>query len=106
MIIQADSNQRRAAGILNLYRAKKEWIVDLVRSQHSVRALDYMFRVPISGSPDFITHSGIPKPTAIRILRLLRDDGMVHEIRPSSDRRPATLAFPELLDIAEGRRVF
>ena len=103
---QADSNQRKAAGILDLYRSKKEWIVDLARSQHSVRALDYIFRAPIFRSPDFITHSGIPKPTAIRILRLLRDNGMVREIRPSSGRRPATLAFPELLNIAEGRRVF
>lgn len=105
LIAQAESNQERALDILALYNSRKEWIVDQTRSQHAVRALDWLFCRPIFKTSDFVSTSGIPEPTAKRILREVRDAGMLTEIRPSSGRRAAVLAFPELLNIAEGRDV-
>ena len=48
----------------------------------------------------------IPRPTATRILRVVRDQGLLRDIRPASGRRAAVVAFVELLNIAEGRNAF
>jgi len=106
LIEQAHSNQSRALAILELYRDRKDWIVEATRSQYAVRALDWIVGRPIFKAPDFSEHSGVPKPTALRILRVLRDEGLLRELRPASGRRPAILAYSALLNIAEGREAF
>jgi Fic family protein len=103
---QAQSNQKKALGILELYRQKKEWIAELTHSHYAVRALDWFFSRPIFKASDFLATAGIPKPTASRILRLTRDQGFLRQLRAPSGRRPAIMAFPELLNIAEGKKVF
>lgn len=104
IIAQAETNQAKANAILALYQARKDWIADVTRSQYAVRALDWMFVRPIFKTSDFAASVEIPAPTAARILRVVRDEGMLQEIRPSAGRRAAVLAFGELLDIADGRR--
>lgn len=106
MIEQAQSNQSKAKAIMDLYRDKKEWIAELTHSHHSVKALDWFFCRPIFKTPDFVVTSGIPRPTANRIVRLAREKGLLRTLRPQMGRRPATLVFPELLNIAEGQPVF
>lgn len=61
---------------------------------------------PIFQPPDFIEDAEMPGPTARRIVRVLRESGMLREIRPASGCRPATLVFSELLNIAEGEDAF
>lgn len=103
---QAESDQPRARAILTLYRTQKEWITDATRSQYAVRALDWIFTTPIFRSSDFVAHAGIPAPTANRIIRVAREQGLLRDIRPASGRRAAVLAFTGLLNIAEGRAAF
>ncbi len=105
IVKQAESNERKAREILNLYREKKDWIAELTHSQFAVRALDWFFERPVFRASDLAKTSGIPVPTASRILREVRQAGMLREIRAASGRRPAILAFAELLNIAEGRAV-
>lgn len=69
-------------------------------------ALDFLFNQPIFNASDFVKKSGIPAPTARRILRLLTEQKMLRLIRESVGSRPATYAFPDLMNIAEGRKVF
>ena len=78
----------------------------MTHSQHAVTALDWFFQRPIFKTSDFVASAGIPKPTANRILRAIREDGLLKELRPASGRRAAVLAFAELLNLAEGRNVF
>lgn len=106
IIDQAGTNQAKAQAIHALYTARKDWMVEATRSQYGVRALDWFFSRPIFVASDFVTQADIPEPTAKRILRLVRDNGLLREIRASSGRRPAVLAFPELLNICEGRDAF
>ena len=106
IIEQAGTNQAKAQAIHALYTARKDWMVEATRSQYGVRALDWFFSRPIFVASDFVTQADIPEPTAKRILRLVRDNGLLREIRPSSGRRPAVLAFPDLLNICEGRAAF
>ncbi len=106
LIEQANDNEAKAKAILGLYREKKEWIVDLTHSQHAVRALDWFFKHPIFKTSDFVTMSEIPKPTAHRVLQLTQKKRFFKVLQKASGRRPAILAFSELLNIGEGRKVF
>ncbi len=103
---QAEANTRKAREILQLYEAKKDWIVDQTRSQHAIRALDFVFDRPVFRSSDFVASSGIPEPTAKRILRILRRENLLRIVRNAGGRRSAILAFPDLLNIVEGRDAF
>lgn len=106
VISQAEENQQKARQILTLYRDRKDWIAEVTRSQYAVRALDWMFGRPIFKTSDFFESVGIPQPTAKRIVREARDNGLLRELRPAGGRRAAILAFVELLNIAEGGRAF
>lgn len=103
---QAKVNQTRVRDILELYRVRKDWIATATHSQHSVRALDWMFQLLIFSASDFRDAAGIPGATATRNLCICRDQGLLKELRTASGRRPAILCFPELLNIAEGRDSF
>lgn len=103
---QAEDNQAKAQAILNLYQSRKAWIAELTRSQYGIHALDFLFRRPVFEASDFTGQKGIPTPTAQRILKLLREKGMFKILRESSGRRPAILAFRDLLNIVEGRDAF
>jgi Fic family protein len=106
LIEQARDNGSKAVAIIDLYQDKKSWIAETTRSQYALRALDWFFSRPIFKTSDFVSSAGIPKSTAKRIVRDATHQGLLQEIRPASGRRPAILAFSELLNIAEGRTVF
>jgi Fic family protein len=103
---QASENERKARRILDLYGKTKDQVVELTHSQHSIKALDFMFNTPIFSTPTFVRFSSIPKPTASRILTLLRDKGILLTVREGRGRRAGIYVFRELLNIAEGREVF
>ena len=103
---QAAENERKARDILSLYDRLKTKMIDLTHSQHSIRAVDFIFQTPIFTAPTFTHYSEIPKPTANRILTLLRDEGLLRTIQEGRGRRPGIYAFRELLNIAEGNDVF
>lgn len=103
---QANENERRARAILSLYNQIKTQVADLTHSQHAIRAVDFLFETPIFRSTTFINYSHIPKPTANRILALLRKESILSTLEEGKGRRPGIYAFRELLNIAEGRNVF
>ncbi len=103
---QAADNERKARSILSLYNRVKKQIADLTHSQHSIRAVDFIFQTPIFTAPTFTHYSDIPKPTANRILTLLRDENLLYTIQEGKGRRPGIFAFLELLNIAEGKEIF
>ncbi|MCK4631903.1 MAG: Fic family protein [candidate division Zixibacteria bacterium] len=106
LLKQAGANTTKAKDILSLYEAKKSWVVRETHSQHAIRALDFVFGLPVFAASDFVKQSGIPEMTAKRIMRIFRDGGLLDVWRAASGQRPAILAFRELLNIAEGKSVF
>ncbi|PLX46783.1 MAG: cell filamentation protein Fic [Desulfobulbaceae bacterium] len=102
IVEQSAENERKARAILALYERVKTQVVDLTHSQHAIRAVDFLFQHPIFTATHFTTYSEIPKPTAARILSMLREDGMLHTLREGRGRRSGIYAFRELLNIAEG----
>lgn len=103
---QAEANHQKASDILALYASMKPRLHEMTRSQYVVHALDWIFERPIFVSSDFLAEARIPAPTAKRVLALLQRNGVLRAVSPAKGRRPAMLAFPELLNIAEGGRVF
>lgn len=103
---QAEENLRKANAILELYNRMKTHFVDLTHSQYAIHALDWIFERPIFKSSDFIRASNIPKPTAQRILNVLKSSDILNVMEEGSGRKAAVLAYPELLNIAEGHRAF
>jgi Fic family protein len=107
LIEQASENQEKAQAILDLHQRMQREVAERTRSQYSGLAVDFIFSRPIFSTTHFVDDSGIPRETAQRILRVLRSDDarVLRTLREGAGRRAAILAFPELLNIAEGRRV-
>jgi Fic family protein len=105
IVVQARSNTEKVRKIMVLYEGMKQRIAELTRSQYSIQVLDALFDRPIFQSSDFIQRSHIPKDSAAPILRKLREAEILQPMREASGRRPAILAFRDLLNCAEGRDV-
>lgn len=103
---QAMENEGKARSVLALYEKVKLQVVDATHSQHAIRAVDFLFQTPIFKGPDFTSSAGIPRPTATRILGLLREAGLLRTLREGRGRRPGFFAFRDLLNVAEGQTVF
>lgn len=106
LIDQASENQTRAQAILDLHQEMPHALAALTHSQYSGRAVEFLFSFPIFNSTHFIESSGIPRSTALRILAILRREGLLRTIRKNAGRRPAVFAFRRLLNIAEGDDIF
>jgi Fic family protein len=105
LIEQASENQAKAQAIIELNARMLPQAVELTHSQFSGLAVEFIFSRPVFSTTHFVDGAGIPRETALRILRTLREADVLQTIREGAGRRAAILAFPELLNIAEGRRV-
>ena len=103
---QAEENLKKTRAILALHASMAEQLADLTRSQHASRALAWIFAKPVFRSSDFARSSKIPTPTAHRFLTVLRDAGVLKTVKTSRGKLAAVLAFPALVNIVEGRKVF
>lgn len=104
--IQAEDNLAKAKAILALYEEMKRRIPEMTRSRYAVHALDWIFERPIFRSSDFVHTANIPEPTARRFLGVLQKGGIIRPLAAGSGRRASIMAFPTLLNIAEGGKVF
>jgi len=104
--IQAEENLIKAQAILDLYNGMKIRFAELTHSQYAIHALDWIFERPIFRSSDFVRSAHIPKPTAFKIIGILKENNILKVLQEGSGRRPSVLAYPELLNIAEGYDVF
>jgi len=106
---QATQNAQRVAAIQKLYAEMKQAIHETTHSQYTVHLLDAIFSKPIFRTTDLAEQltrdHGIHEKTAPALLRQLRDAGILRELQPGSGRRSATMGFPRLLNLAEGREV-
>ncbi len=104
--VQAQDNLTKAQGIIDLYEEMKRRVADLTRSRYAVHALDWIFERPIFRSSDFAASAGFTQRTARRILDVLCEGDVLRVVHQGRGRKAAVLAFPELLNIAEGRKIF
>lgn len=84
----------------------KSRVADLTRFRYVIHTLDWIFERPVFRSTDFATGTGIFGRTARRILDVLCEGGVLRIIVPGSGRRTSIFVFLDLMNIAEGRKVF
>ena len=101
---QAESNLQKAAGVHDLYERMKRKVDDM-HTTFAVRVLDGLFYLGVFRSSQFIEYTDIPGDSAMRILRKLREDDVLKTIQEKSGRRPAVMAFAELINTVEGDEV-
>jgi Fic family protein len=107
---QAVQNSKRVSAIMALYEEMKMTIHEITHSQYSIHLLDAIFSKPIFRTSD-LTHQltseyGIHAKTTPGLFRQLKQAGILREIQASSGSRAATLCFPRLINLAEGKSVF
>ncbi|MGC9562020.1 MAG: Fic family protein [Brachymonas sp.] len=110
IVTQAGQNSARVTAIQALYEDMKLAIQAATHSQYTVHVLDAIFSKPIFRSSDLTAQLhrdfGIHEKTTPGLLRQMKDAGILRELEAGSGRRPATLCFPRLVNLAEGRDVF
>lgn len=107
MHTQAMRNTAKAKQIHALYEEMKSRFVEITHSQYAIAALDAFFTRPIISSKDFLALTGMEnRGTANALLRILVNEGVIQVIRQAAGRRSAIYAFPDLINISEGRDVF
>lgn len=106
---QATLNHARIASIIALYEEMKLKIHTAIRSQYSIPLSDAIFIKPIFRSSDLSNHLhsefAIHEKTTQGFLRQMKDAGILTELEPRRGRRPATLCFSRLINIAKGHQI-
>lgn len=102
IVEQAEANSVKAKAILGLYERMKQIVPEITHSQYAIQAIDAIFKHPVFQSTEFITSSSIPRDSALRILNSMKGKKIIVVIREAKGRRPALMAFVELLWIVEG----
>jgi hypothetical protein len=82
----------------------KQKVPQAIRSQYVIQAINALFDRPIFTSTDFMARSKIPEDSTRRILKALKDEGFVGDLRPGKGRRAGVLVFPNLIEITEKGR--
>lgn len=103
---QAHIGSDRVSQIIQLYNYMKLQIQNLTHSQYVIHILDFMFTNPIFQASSVSPRTAIKKPTVDALLRTLREDNILTTMREAKGSRSAILAFPALLNITEGRKIF
>ncbi len=96
---QAEINLNKAEEITELYETMKERFRQMLSSQWSINALDFVFAHPVFRNNYFTQASGIPKQTAHQFSRMLLEAKLLTIVEPPSGRRPGIYAFEPLLEI-------
>jgi len=106
IVVQSNMNISKAKEILKLYEKQKTNFIDITHSQYAVPALDAFFIKPIINSVSFAKLSGIPnKITGNDLLRKLVKSNSISVLRKGRGRMSSVYALPDLINIAEGKKV-
>lgn len=100
---QSRQNSQTVVRVMKLYDNMKEKIQSATKSQYTMKILDAIFRTPVFKASSFIETTGIVDATAQRLLRVLRDAGIITVLSRGAGRTPSVYRFDELLDVAGPR---
>lgn len=103
---QARANATKARRVIDLYERLKTDVIGLTHSQFAVPLLDHIFEQPVFQSSSLGRFKDMPTKAAIlALLNKLKKAGVLKVLRAGSGRRSQVLAFPELINLCEGREV-
>ena len=68
--------------------------------------VDGLFSLPVFNNKTLQQLTQIPRQTLLLMVRQLREANILVTLQDGAGRRPAIHAFPELINITEGRKIF
>lgn len=95
---QAETKCEQISRIQDLYTDMQTVFRDTLASKDFLSAVNFVFEQPVFRSSRFISNTKLPRPTATRFLRLLKDAQIIRIVQPGSGRRPTLYAFDKLLE--------
>lgn len=101
MIEQSKENSAKVKETLELYFTIRDYVVERTRSQYAHQLLDAIFYKPVFRSVDVRKRTKIPKQSLMPMLKQLREDKILINLREARGRMPAVLVFQKLLEITE-----
>ena len=101
VIEQSSDNSDKASKVMSIYEELKPLIVDVTKSQFAMQALDALFEHPIFSTTGFIERSKIPKFSAFRILKALRDEKIIRLLIEGKGNQPSVMRFDRLFDVVK-----
>lgn len=104
---QARRNSEKARAMIELYERMKTRVIEVTRSQYAVLLLDQIFERPFFQSSHLkFTSDTTPSRQAVaNLIRMLKEAGILKVLREGSGRRGQVLAFPDLINLCEGKTV-
>jgi len=106
IVHQAKRNSEQVTEILKLYETMKTAVQQITHSQFSAAMVDGLFGLPVFNTKSLEQTTGIPKQTLLLMVRQLKEANILLTLREGAGRRSAIHAFPELINITEGRELF
>jgi Fic family protein len=105
---QAKANAEKARAIMALYIDLKNRVIQATRSQFAVPLLDQLFHQPLFQPSQlrFPGENSPSRPLIFKLVRQLKECGILHVVREGRGRRAHVLALRELVNLAEGKEVF
>lgn len=104
--VQSRQNSQRVRAIMALYDEMKTKTHALTHSQYTLHTVDWLFSRLVFRGIDFINEAKIPRPTAQRIIKLLKDNDILGELRSARGRQSAILVFQSLIALTDRRFEF
>ncbi len=106
VVSQARDNSAKARAIKNLYESMKDRVQAATHSQYTFTLLDAIFDKPIFTSSALLEKTGIQRNTLMTLLRQMKAAGIIKTFIDGGGRRPATMVFPDIINIVEGQTIF
>lgn len=101
VIEQSSVNINKVEAILKLYKEMLDKAQNITHSQYTHKIVDFIFSKPWFESSEFRRNSKVPKPSIIRMLRILTDNEVLVKVREARGQSPALYIFPSLLNIVK-----
>ncbi len=99
LTIQAERKCIQISRIQELYSDMQTAFRDVLASKDYLAAVNFVFEQPVFRSSRFVAETGLPRQTASRFLRMLRDAKLIRTVEPGSGRRATLFAFDPLLKV-------
>lgn len=96
---QAISNLQIAENIRLLYEEMKTEFSRLLKSQHALTVLDFVFTYPIFRSTLLTEKTQIGTSTANRLLKILQEQGILLVLEEGAGRKPTRYSFDKLMQL-------
>ena len=101
VIEQSSVNINKVEAILKLHKEMLDKVQNITHSQYTHKIVDFLLSNPWFTSVSFREVSGVPKPSAARMLQILSENKILMLLQRGKGKRPGYFAFSSLLKIVK-----